>query len=738
MVLDKITLNVAEVYHNDIGRGIARIDTRSMQALGISDGEYILLKGASEALAKVGKTQAEDSGLEIIRIDSSIRNNLGVTLGDKIEISKVEVAEAKTLEIAPTQEIKFSGDPTTIFQEKLIGRAVVKGNVVSFNIMGTTLYYVVSKVAPKKHVRISANTKLTILDKVVKPGEMKMPTITYDEIGGLKEEVAQIREMIEIPMKHPEVFERIGISAPKGVLLYGPPGTGKTLLAKALASELDAYFKVINGPEIMSKYYGESEKQLREIFEEAEKNSPAIIFIDEIDSIAPSRENVTGEAERRIVSQLLTLMDGLKGRGNVVVIAATNRPNSIDPALRRPGRFDREIAINPPSREGRREILDVHTRGMPLFRKEDVNKFPHSKDEDIVDLDKIADVTHGFTGADLEVLTKEAAMKALKTWIPKLIETESTIPTAALEKIRIRQEHFDEALHKVEPSAMREVLIKKPNVKWESIGGLENAKRDLREMVEMPLKEPHIFKQAGIKAPKGILLTGPPGTGKTLLAKAVATESEANFISIKGPELVSKWVGESEKAIREIFKKAKQVSPCVIFFDEFDSIATLRGSSNNNSNDKIVNQLLTELDGVEELAGVSIIAATNRPDLIDEALKRPGRLDSIIEIPMPDEKTRFEIFKIHTKTMPLLETRDERLETRDKKESKTKESKSQGKDEMLKELAKEAQGFSGAMIEGVCQRAGLYAIRARKSKEEKIKVTMKMLSDAIVEVKSRT
>ncbi|MCA9459919.1 MAG: CDC48 family AAA ATPase, partial [Nanoarchaeota archaeon] len=613
----------------------------------------------------------------------------------------VQVLEAKSIEIAPTEEVKFSGDPTSIFLEKLIGKALIKGNIQFFNIMGTTLHYVVTKTSPKKYVRISANTQLKVLDKVTKPGDMKVPSITYDDIGGLKEEVSAIREMIEIPMKHPEVFERIGISPPKGVLLYGPPGTGKTLLARALANELDAHFKTINGPEIMSKYYGESEKHLREIFDEAEKNSPAIVFIDEIDSIAPSRDNVSGEAERRIVSQLLTLMDGLKGRGNVVVIAATNRPNSIDPALRRPGRFDREIAINPPSREGRREILDVHTRGMPL--EADVN------------LDKIAEVTHGFTGADLEVLTKEAAMKALKKYIPDLVKFEEKVPTNVLETIKIKMSHFDEALHNVEPSAMREVLIRKPNVKWTDIGGLEIAKRDLKETVEMPLKNPGVFKEAGIKAPKGVLLTGPPGTGKTLLAKAVATESEANFISVKGPELISKWVGESEKAVREIFKKAKQVAPTVIFFDEFDSIATIRGGSGgggSNVNDKVVNQLLTELDGVEELTGVSIIAATNRADLIDEALKRPGRLDSIIEVSLPDENTRFEIFKIHTKNMPLAINVD------------------------LKKLAKTTDKFSGAMIEGVCQKAGLEAIRNRTtSGSKKLVVDEKMFEKAIVEVR---
>ncbi len=697
-MVEKINLNVAETYHADIGSGVVRLDADSMNKIGVRFGDFVLLKGKSECLAKAALASKEDEGLDIVRMDSALRNNANVSLGDIIEVCKAEVVEAKVVEIAPTEEVKFSGDPAPIFKEKLLGKPLAKGNIQFFNIMGTTLHYIVTKTNPKKYVRVSAATQLKVLDKVIKPGDVKVPTITYDDIGGLKEEVSSIREMIEIPMKHPEVFERIGINPPKGVLLYGPPGTGKTLLAKALANELDAYFKVINGPEIMSKYYGESEKQLREIFEDAEKNSPAIIFIDEIDSIAPNRDNVTGEAERRIVSQLLTTMDGLKGRGNVVVIAATNRPNSIDPALRRPGRFDREIAINPPSREGRREILDVHTRGMPL--------------EKDVDLDKIADTTHGFTGADLEVLTKEAAMKALKKYIPDLVKFEEQVPTNVLETIKIKMQHFTDALAKVEPSAMREVLIKKPNVKWTQIGGLETAKRDLREMVEMPLKEPEVFKEVGIKAPKGILLTGPPGTGKTLLAKAVATESEANFISVKGPELVSKWVGESEKAIREIFKKAKQVAPCVIFFDEFDSIASTRGSSTNSANDKIVNQLLTELDGVEELTGVSIIAATNRSDLIDDALKRPGRLDSIVEIPMPDVQTREKIFEIHTKHMPI------------------------GKTVSIKELAKLTDKFSGAMIEGVCQKAGLMAIRERKE-NRKIEVTKEMFEKAIKDTQKK-
>ncbi|MDA3855559.1 MAG: CDC48 family AAA ATPase [Candidatus Woesearchaeota archaeon] len=710
---NKVKLNVAETYHEDIGRGIVRVEPDILDRLGISNGDYLLIRGKSETIAKAMGCNSEDFGLNLIRMDSSLRSNVGVGLGDDVDVARVSVVEAKSIEISPTEEVKFTGDPSKIFLEKMVGKPLVKGNVLYFNIMGTTLHYVVTKTSPKKYVRITGKTKLNISDKVVKPGDLKVPTVTYDDIGGLKEEVSAIREMIEIPMKHPEVFERIGISPPKGVLLYGPPGTGKTLLAKALAYELDAHFKVINGPEIMSKFYGESEKHLRDIFDEAEKNSPAIIFIDEIDSIAPNRDNVTGEAERRIVSQMLTLMDGLKGRGNVVVIAATNRQNSIDPALRRPGRFDREIAINPPNREGRRQILDVHARGMPLVKKEDVSREGKIFDTDIVDLDKISEVTHGFTGADLEVLTKEAAMKALKTWIPDLIKTEHQIPTNVLESIKIKMSHFNEALNKVEPSAMREVLIRKPNVKWDSIGGLEDAKRDLKEMVEMPLREPEVFREAGIKAPKGILLSGPSGTGKTLLAKAVATESEANFISVKGPELVSKWVGESEKAVREIFKKAKQVAPCVIFFDEFDSIASARGGSNNDSADKIVNQLLTELDGIEELTGVSIIAATNRADLIDDALKRPGRLDSIIEIGLPDEKTREAIFKIHTKNMPLF------------------------KDVKIIELAKLTDKFSGAEIEGVCQKAGLFAIRERKSKEERIDVFNKYFDLAIKEIKSR-
>ena len=702
---NKLNLRVSDGYSIDVNRNIARVDSFVFDKLKLSEGDFILLKGKKQVLAKVHRLSSDQVGQGLIAIDSHLRNNAGASLGEEVIIEKAEVVDCKSIELSPvkrddeqTEQRIFSGDPSALFNQKLVGTALLKSNLVYIATFGQVYPYVVTKISPNKHVKITPNTKVKVQTKFVDPKSVKSaPSITYDDIGGLKEEVSQIREMIEIPMKHPEVFERVGITAPKGVLLYGPPGTGKTLLARALANELDAHFKVINGPEIMSKYYGESEKQLREIFEEAEKNSPAIVFLDEVDSIAPSRDNVTGEAERRIVSQLLTLMDGLNSRGNVVVIAATNRPDSIDPALRRPGRFDREIAINPPSKDGRKEILMVHTRNMPL--------------SDDVNLDRICDLTHGFTGADLEVLTKEAAMRSLKNYIPELVKFEGTVPTNVLETITISQKHFDEALHKVEPSAMREVLIKKPEVKWSQIGGLERVKQELKEMVEMPLREPEIFKEAGIKAPKGVLLTGPPGTGKTLLAKAVATESDANFISVKGPELVSKWVGESEKAIREIFKKAKQVAPTVIFFDEFDSIASVRGGSSNSVNDKIVNQLLTELDGVEELNGVSIIAATNRADLIDEALKRPGRLDSIIEVGLPDEETRLEIFRIHTKNMPL------------------------DKGVNIEKLAKNCDGYSGAQIAGACQKAGIYAIRNRKSKEDKVLVKKDMFEKAIDEVK---
>ncbi|NQZ84732.1 MAG: CDC48 family AAA ATPase [Nanoarchaeales archaeon] len=669
-----VSLNVADTYHEDIGLNIVRLDSNSLNKLNMSEGEYILIN--EKCLARVLKCYVEDEGLDLVRMDSSLRSNSSVQLGDVAKCVVVDVLPAKSIEISPTEQVNFQGDPTALFLKNMIGKAYTKGNVVTFNLMGTTLHYLVSKCNPKGFVRIDASTKVNVSSKITSAKDLKIPTLTYDDIGGLKEEITAIREMVEIPMKHPEVFEKLGIKPPRGVLLYGPPGTGKTLLARALANELDANFMEFKTSDIISAQPGQTEKNMEEFFKKANDESPTIVFIDEIDSFAFKRENRgSNEFLNTPVTELLKNMDGLVSRGDVLVIAATNRPDVLDDALRRPGRFDREIPINPPSRDGRLEILDVHTRGIPM--------------DDDVDLSRLADLTHGFTGADLEVLTKEAAMKSLKNWIPDLIKTDSKIPTVVLEKLLVNMAHFREALNKIEPSAMREVLIQKPNVRWDDIGGLEEVKEQLREMVELPLKEPELFIEVGIKAPKGVLLTGPPGTGKTMLAKAIATESEANFISIKGPELINSLMGSSEKAIREIFKKAKQVSPTIIFFDEFDSIAGVRGQSNNNFMDKIVNQLLTEMDGVEELSGVSIVAATNRADMIDPALKRPGRLDSIVEVSLPDEKTREKIFSIYCKKMPI------------------------EKNVNFAKLAKLSYDFSGAMIEGVCQKAGLRAIRTR-------------------------
>ena len=540
------------------------------------------------------------------------------------------------------------------------------------DVFGNRLGYIVSKVNPKGYVIVNSKTKIMVSD-TPQVGDLRATGISYEDIGGLKNEIEMVREMVELPMKHPEVFQKLGVGAPKGVLLTGPPGTGKTLLAKAVASETDSAFFSIAGPEIVSKYLGESEKHIRDIFDKAEKNAPSIIFIDEIDSIAPKRSEGTDQTEKRIVAQILTLMDGLKSRGQVVVMAATNRPEDIDEALRRPGRFDRELRINPPDEIGRKEIFQIHTRGMPL-------------DKD-VDFMEIANKTIGFTGADIEMLCKEAALKAIKPHFAKLKNIEEKVPTEELDKIKVGRQHFVDSLGMVEPSAMREVLINKPNVSWNDIGGLEEAKEKLRELIELPLIRPDLFKLAGIKPGKGVLISGPSGTGKTLLAKAVATESNANFISVKGPELISKWVGESEKHVREIFKKARQVAPSIIFFDEFDSISKLRGMSMNDATERVVNQLLTEMDGIEELEKVIVIAATNRKDLIDPALLRPGRIDEIVELGIPDKKTREEIFKIYTRKMPL------------------------NKDINVLDYSAKTDGWTGADIEAVCRNAGVNAIK---------------------------
>jgi transitional endoplasmic reticulum ATPase len=549
---------------------------------------------------------------------------------------------------------------------------------------------------------VDSNTEF-IIGSIPKAGAKGVPRVSYEDIGGLKNEVQKVREMIELPLRHPEIFDRIGIEAPKGVLLHGPPGTGKTLLAKAVANETNANFYSISGPEIMSKFYGESEERLREVFKEAEENAPSIIFIDEIDSIAPKREEVSGDVEKRVVSQLLTLMDGLQSRGKLVVIGATNRPNAIDPALRRPGRFDREIDIGIPDEQGRLDILLIHSRGMPLT--EDVN------------LESIAKVTHGFVGADLEALSKEAAMRSLRRILPEINLEQPKIPVEILNKIKITKQDFDEALRDVQPSAMREVLVQRPNVGWEDIGGLQQVKEELAEAIEWPLKHANLFAEANVEPPKGILLYGPPGTGKTMIAKAVAATSEANFISIKGPELISKWVGESEKGVREVFRKARQAAPCVIFFDELDAVAPRRGGSEGDAHvtERLLSQMLTELDGLEDLKGVVVIGATNRPDIIDEALLRPGRFDRILEVPAPDKEARKHIFQIHTKKKPL--------------ES----------DVNLDKLVEMTEGMTGADIAALVNAAAMTAIKehVRQKSGSKLRISMRYFETALNKIKKK-
>jgi transitional endoplasmic reticulum ATPase len=706
---DEIMLKVGEAYYRDVGRGIARLDPAVMEKLGIQSGDVIEIIGKESVPAIVWPGYPEDRGKEIIRIDGSIRNNAGVGIDDRVRIKKVSTKPAEKITLAPTEPVRLMGGETYLLRV-LEGRPVKKGQKIRVEIFGHTLTFVVTSTKPAGVVIVSRQTQVDLKDKPAEEVKRAVPNVTYEDIGGLKRELRLVREMIELPLKHPELFQQVGIDPPKGVLLYGPPGTGKTLIAKAVANEVDAHFITLSGPEIMSKYYGESEQRLREIFEEAKENTPAIVFIDEIDSIAPKREEVTGEVERRVVAQLLALMDGLESRGEVIVIAATNRPDAIDPALRRPGRFDREIEIGVPDREGRYEILQIHTRSMPLG--EDVN------------LEELAELTVGFVGADLEALAKEAAMHAIR----KMLETGEIdievekIPEEVLESIKVTREDFLEALKNIEPSAMREVLVEVPNIRWDDIGGLEDAKQELKEAVEWPLKYPEVFKSVNIKPPKGILLYGPPGTGKTLLAKAVANESNANFISVKGPELLSKWVGESEKHVREMFRKARQVAPAVLFFDEIDSLAPRRGGiGDSHVTERVVSQLLTELDGMEELKDVVVIAATNRPDIVDPALLRPGRIERHILIPAPDEESRKEIFRIHTKGMPLAE------------------------DVSIEELAKKAEGYSGADIEALCREAGMLAIRDKLkgglTKEEakeiasKIKITNEHFERAMEKVK---
>lgn len=670
---DKI-LRVAEAKPKDVGRGIARIDPAVVNILGLTTGDAILVEGKKKTVAICWPGYPEDENRGIIRIDGSIRKNADVGIDEKVGIRKTKAKMAEKVKLALTEPLRIVGGEQYISQI-LEGRAISRGDIVELNVMGRKIDLVVVSFSPSSDaIIIQRTTQVTISDKPVKQEDVSLPKVSYEDLGGLGDEVKKVREMIELPLRHPELFDKLGVEAPKGLLLHGPPGTGKTLLAKAVASETQANFHSLSGPEIMSKYYGQSEENLREIFNTAEENAPSIIFIDEIDSIAPKRDEVAGEVERRVVAQLLALMDGLKARGKVVVIGATNRPDSLDPALRRPGRFDREIEIGIPDKKGRHEVLLIHTRGMPLA-------------ED-VDLKKFANMTHGFVGADLEALAKEAAIRALRRILPEIdLEVES-IPVEILNKIIVTVDDFNDAFREMEPSALREVLIESPDIRWTDVGGLEGAKQELMETVEWPLKYGKLFDHMNAKPPKGVLLYGPPGTGKTLLAKAVATEAESNFISVKGPEFLSKWVGESEKAVRETFRKAKQASPCVIFLDELDAIAPLRGiNSDSRVTERVISQILTELDGLEDLHNVTVIAATNRPDIIDPALLRPGRFDRLVYIPVPDLEARKKIFEIHTRDKPI------------------------AKDVDLDVLARDSEGFTGADIASVSNEATMLSIR---------------------------
>ena len=684
---DGIILRVAEANSTDPGMSRVRLDEESRVALGAEIGDVVEIEKDKKTVGRVYRARPEDENKGIVRIDSVMRNNCGASIGDKVKVRKVRTEEGKRITLAPIirkdQRLKFGEGINEFVQKALIRRPMLEGDNIS--VPGLTLaghsgllFKVIKSQPSKVPVEVGEDTKIEIREEPASEVLEDVSRISYEDIGGLSDQLSRVREIIELPLKHPELFERLGIHPPKGVLLHGPPGTGKTLIARAVANEAGANFFSINGPEIMSKYYGQSEQKLREIFTKAEESEPSIIFIDEIDSIAPKREEVQGEVERRVVAQLLTLMDGMKERGHVIVIGATNRIDAVDPALRRPGRFDREINIGVPDKKGRKEILAIHTRGMPLGMDEDrKNQF----------LDEIANLTYGFVGADLAALARESAMIALRRYLPE-IDLDKPIPTEILEKMQVKDDDFREALKAIEPSSLREVTVEVPNVTWADIGGLDSVKSELRETVELPLSKPDVFKRLGIRAAKGFLLYGPPGVGKTLLAKAVANESNANFISVKGPEVLSKWVGESEKAVREIFKKAKQVAPTIVFLDEIDSIAPRRGSYGDSGvTERIVNQLLTSLDGIEVLQGVVVLAATNRPDIIDTGLLRAGRFDKIIYIPPSDAESRLKILQVHTREMPL------------------------AKDVNLKEIAQKAEGYVGADLENLCREAGMVAYR---------------------------
>ena len=719
-----VKLKVMEALQEEAYKGIVRIDSQTMRDIGVRPGDIVEIESGRKTVGVVDRAYPTDVGQAVIRMDGILRRNAKTSLGEYVKVKRAEVKEARTVTIAPAQKgLTIQADPI-YFKKGLLGRCLVKGDQVAlgggrrrrrtlegepfediFNIFEpdlglfafTGLKFLVVSTDPKQAVVVTENTEVILNPKAVDILEDKIVEVTYEDVGGLEDETKKIREMVELPLKHPELFQKLGIEPPKGVLLHGPPGTGKTLLAKAVANETNAHFIHLDGPSVMSKYVGEAEKRIRDIFEEAEKNAPSIIFIDEIDAIASKREESYGEVEKRVVGQLLSTLDGLKSRGKVIVIAATNRPNSIDPALRRPGRFDREVEIGVPKQASRLQILKIHTRNMPLA--EDVN------------LDELARVTHGFVGADLESLCKEAAMVVLRRLLPEIkYNKDEHVPAEFLERLVINMTDFKEALRSVRPSALREVFIERPQTTWEDIGGLEGIKQDLKEAVEWPLKYPGIFKGLGVRAPKGILLYGPPGTGKTLLARAVAKESEANFILVNGPELLNKFVGESERGVRKIFEKARQASPCVIFFDEIDSIVPRRGRSfDSGVTERMVNQLLTEIDGLQELNDVIVVGATNRPDILDPALLRPGRFDRIILTPVPDDKARLQILKIHSKSMPL------------------------AKDVDLNVIAEKTENYVGADLESLCREAAILALRKDMGAKQ---VNMDNFNEALKKVRS--
>ncbi len=696
----ELKLRVAKAIPSDVGHGRARVPFDN--ELNLKPGDIVEIAGERSTAAIVWRCRPEDANLGVIRVDGIIRKNASVSLGDRVVIKKVEAQSCTRLVLSPVmakqQKVRFGPGIEGFARRGLNKRPVVAGDrifIPGMTLFAEALPFQIVQTSPKGIVQVLPDTEIVIKEEAVDEEEdAEVSSITYEDIGGISEQLQKVREMIELPLKHPVLFRRLGIDPPRGVLLHGPPGTGKTLIAKAVASETQAHFTSINGPEIISKYYGESEKQLREIFDEATANAPAIIFIDELDSIAPKREDVSGEVERRVVAQLLTLLDGMQGRENVVVIGATNRRDAIDPALRRPGRFDRELEIGVPDKNGREEIINIHTRGMPI--------------SDDFDMEWLLDNSYGFVGADIAALVRESAMKALRRYLPMMDLDEETIPTEVLEKMEVQMNDFREAMKEIEPSALREIYVEIPEISWEQVGGLLEVKERLKESIEWPLTKPEVFDHFGINPPRGILLFGAPGTGKTLIAKAIAHEAKANFISIKGPELVSKWVGESERAVREIFKKAKQSSPSIIFLDEFESIAGVRRSSSGEGSDvmnRVVNQLLSSMDGVDSMEGVIVVAATNRPELIDPALLRSGRFERVLHIPPPDAESRLEILKIHTAEMPL------------------------GKFKIA-DLAGKLDNFTGADIESVCREAALIAMRA-----ERKTVSKKAFEDAIKRVR---